>query len=140
MILPRPRGIIRLAASRPTTKALVRLASMTLRHSSVASSTMGLRSWMPALLTRMSISMPSRVEPLEGCHDGGFVGDVEASLVDRVPGSLHLGRGRGQASLVGAVEHDRCAGGGEPLGHRPSEAAGGAGDEGGAALKRKQVG
>ena len=60
MILPRPRGIMRLAASRPMTKALVRLASMTLRQSSVASSTIGLRSWMPALLTRMSISMPSR--------------------------------------------------------------------------------
>ena len=60
MILPRPRGIIRLAASRPTTKALVRLASITFRHSSVASSTMGLRNWMPALLTRMSISMSSR--------------------------------------------------------------------------------
>src|SRR4051812_25106297 len=57
--LPRPRGIIRLAASRPITKALVRFASITLRHSSVASSTIGFRNWMPALLTRMSISMPS---------------------------------------------------------------------------------
>src|SRR5918995_35727 len=59
MILPRPRGIMRLAASRPITNALVRLASMTLRHSSVCRSTIGLRSWIPALLTRMSMAMPA---------------------------------------------------------------------------------
>src|SRR6478735_3642524 len=60
MILPCLRGIMRLAASRPITKALVRLVSITLRHSSVVNSTSGLRCWMPALLTRMSTASPSR--------------------------------------------------------------------------------
>src|ERR1700730_2978904 len=58
MILPRPRGIIRFAASRPMTKALVRLVSITRRQSAVSSSTIGRRNWMPALLTRMSTAMP----------------------------------------------------------------------------------
>ena len=80
------------------------------------------------------------VEPLEGGDYGRLVGDVEAGLMDRVPGRLHLLGSRGQASLIGAVQHDRGAGGGQPFRHRAPKAARRSGDEGGAALERKQVG
>ena len=57
MILPpRPRLIMRRAASRPTWKAAVRCVSTIPRHSLVVTSSIGLRSWFPALLTRMSIA------------------------------------------------------------------------------------
>ena len=59
MTLPWPRAIMRLAASRPIMKADVRLVSITRCQSAVASSTIGLRNWMPALLTRMSTVMPA---------------------------------------------------------------------------------
>ncbi len=63
MILPAPRGTMRRAASRPQMKAAVRLVSMTRHQSSVPSSSIGLRNWMPALLIRMSTWMPSASKP-----------------------------------------------------------------------------
>ncbi len=54
MILPRPRGIMCRAASRPTRNALVRSVEMTRSQSATSSSSIGTRCWMPALLTRMS--------------------------------------------------------------------------------------
>ena len=54
MILPRPRGIMCRAASRPTRKALVRSVEITRSQSATSSSSIGTRCWMPALFTRIS--------------------------------------------------------------------------------------
>ena len=86
MILPWPRGIIRFAASRPMTKALVRFVSMTRCHSAVASSTMGLRSWMPALLTRISTLVPASSSRAKAAGDRRFVGHVKGEFLHGVSG------------------------------------------------------
>ena len=58
-ILPALRSIIAPTTSRETTKAVVRLTSITFRHASVVIWASGARSWMPTLLTRMSIGPPA---------------------------------------------------------------------------------
>ncbi len=61
-ILPRRRSIIPGATARATRNALVRFTSRSSRHSSSENCSRGLRSVMPALLTRTSTG-PSRATP-----------------------------------------------------------------------------
>ena len=79
------------------------------------------------------------IEPGERGDDRGFIGDVEAGLVNGVAVSAHLGRGCGQPSRVGAVEDNRGTGRGEPLRHGPAETARGAGDQGRVAGEIEQL-
>ena len=94
MILPRLRGIIRFAASRPITKALVRLVSITLRHSSVVNSTSGLRTLDAGIVDENIDRDALAIEPLERGHDRSFVGDVERRAFGLMPGVAKFARPR----------------------------------------------
>ena len=120
MILPpRPRAIMRRAASRPTWNEPVRWISTTRRHSSVLRSSIGLRSWNAGVVDE-NVDLDARgVEMLEGGEDRRFVGDVEGARVRRLCPSVRerLGGAR-ELLLVAAVENDRGAR--PPRGRAPS--------------------
>ena len=134
MILPPlPRAIIRRAASRPTWNAAVRCVSTTRRHSSVVSSSIGLRNWLPALLTRMSIATPSASKRSNAARTAASSATSNARAGSVSSRGLESFRRRRELVPIASVEHDRRAGFGESARHRETEAGGGAGDERGLA-------
>src|SRR5712691_13375184 len=66
-ILPRPRSIICGATARATRNALVTFAVITCSHSASENRSSEWRSWMPALLTRMSISPIAETPSATAC-------------------------------------------------------------------------
>ena len=67
MILPAPRSTIGRASSRASTNCDVRFVCSTRRHCSSSCSSAGARAIVPALLTRMSTSSPSRSTEAASC-------------------------------------------------------------------------
>ena len=79
------------------------------------------------------------VEGIEGSIDRGLVRDVEARGADPMARRTHLGDRIREPALVGAVEHDRGAGGRESLGHGAAESAGRSRHESGASGEVKEL-
>lgn len=104
-ILPRPRGIIRLAASRPTKKALERLVSITRRHSSAWKLDQRL-SHLDAGIVDKDIDFDTRrIKTLKGGDDGCLVGHVEGLGEDDMALRPHGVGGFRQAIGIHAVQH-----------------------------------
>ena len=77
MILPRRRAFIAGSSARVTRNGPSRFAAISARHSSGVNSSSGLRWFIAALLTRMSIGPDARSTSRDARGDGIGVGDVE---------------------------------------------------------------
>ena len=130
MIFPCPRGVIRLATSRPTRKALVRLVSSS-RYQSVSAKLDKGGAMLDPRIADQDLDRADVVfDPGDPGHHGCRIGDVEGLRHHRgARGFGQLTAGPVECAGVATVEHDGRPCLGETPRQRSADAAARAGDQ-----------